>query len=76
MTDPVRWKGTRFLDPKMWAELIGSRHNWPKDNAPVNNFRFGPGGTVTRYGTEVSVRLQKGLHHRVREYYALNKGSM
>jgi len=71
MAQPERWKGTRFIDQKMWGELIDSRRKgWPKDNAPVNNFRHGPGGTTIRWGQEVSRRLQRDKGASLREFYA------
>jgi hypothetical protein len=69
-SNPVRWAGTRFLDKVLWDDLIQSRINgWPKDHAPVNNFRRCPNGTVTSYGVAVSTFLQRGGADRLKKFY-------
>lgn len=69
--DRKRWEGTRYVDPKVWNDLIQARmKGWPKDHGPANDLRRGPGGPVTRYGMEVSVMLQRDRAARLKQYYA------
>jgi hypothetical protein len=74
MSNPERWKGTRYLDSGSWVRLLPCKGGaMPRDNRPVNDFRWGPGGTVQRWGLGISQWLQKGGMHKMLEYYRLRK---
>ena len=71
--NPERWKGTKFLDAAIWERLIASRGaGMPKDGQPVSNLRNAPGGTVTRYGLDLSVWLQSGGKDQLEDFYRKN----
>lgn len=70
LSNPDRWKGTKFLDPTIWNQLIEIRAKMPKTYQPVNTLRNAPGGTVTRYGLALSEWLRAGGHEQVNRFYA------
>lgn len=72
LSNPARWQGTKFLDAKLWQELIDLRKNMPKNVTPVNTLRSAPNGTVSRYGASFTAWLEKGGAERVRKFYEQN----
>jgi len=69
MTQPRRWRDTRFLDRDVWDAFIAQNGQFDKNGALKNNFRHVPGGTVTRYGLSMSEWLQRGGASLLRTFY-------
>lgn len=68
-SQPERWQKTRFIDRRLWDELIAFRGNPKKDCQPVVQLRFGPRGTALNYGCDIAAWLSNGGVETMKTYY-------
>jgi hypothetical protein len=70
LSQPERWKDTKFLDAPTWEMFIGCNGDLPKNTNLKNSFRHVPGGTVNKYAISMSEWLQAGGARKVEQFYA------